>query len=160
MLLIINLLLVLVLKAQHCRWDGERLIMIKVNHAPSLENNFKIELLDSLGKPKSILRYSGIGDKYDTIPAIFWKNPPENIKRNYSDWKTEYFSFAKNYYILSEAPYGERALKARITYTGKNNKKYKPKIVDLPQNAVQRLCTGNNPAIWAGKVPPVVVDFK
>lgn len=160
MLLSINLVLVFVLKAQHCRYDGERLIMIKVNYPGSLKDDFKIELLDSLGKPKTIKRYSGKADKYDTIPAVFWKNPPENTTRNYNDWKSEHFSFAKNYYILNKVPLAEKKLKARITYLGSKNKKYKPQVVSLPPDAVQPLCTANNPAIWAGKVPPVEVEFK
>lgn len=146
------------LKAQHCQWDGDRIIMVKVNHTPPLEDKFKIELLNSAGKP-IMIRSRYINAK-DSFPAVFWKNPPEGSERDYYQPQKEHFPFAKNdYYIFTDAPYREKSLKARVTYIGKNNKKYKPRIVSLPDDAVQSLCTGNNPKIWAGKVQPIVIQF-
>lgn len=147
------------IKAQHCRWDGKSMIMVKVNHPSTLEDSFKIELLKLSGEP-AMMRSVGADYKIDSTPAMLWKNPPEGTTFDYTKPQSTHFPFVKSdYYIISDAPRRERSFKARITYLGKSRKRYKPVIIDVPEIAVQHLCQ-NNVQLWRGNVQPVIVDFK
>ena len=143
--------------AQHCPYDGDEIIMIKVNHTAKLKDQFRMELLDSTEKSIPVKRYNGKG--YDTINAVFWKNPPIGLQGagDYSKPEKINYRFVKaEYYIITDIPYLSK-YKLRVIYTGKG-RKYKPVILDLPNEAVHRLCTSNS-RLWNGSVAPYEVAY-
>jgi hypothetical protein len=126
--------------------------MIDIKKYPSVKVQ-KIYLIDSSGKKVISKHY--FGDKTEKITAEFWKNPPSDALLNPSKYNKQYFSFAKDYYVLEFGQYKqEMAYRILILYSAGN--KMLRKEIPLSKQAVHMLCTLNK-NLWSGKEKPIAV---
>jgi hypothetical protein len=126
--------------------------MLDIKKNPSVKVQ-KIYLIDSSGKKVISKHY--FGDKTEKITAEFWKNPPADAMQNPSGYNKQYFSFAKNYYVLEFGQYKqEMAYRILILYSSGN--KMLRKEIPLSKQAVHMLCTLNK-NLWVGKEKPIAV---
>ena len=138
--------------SQHCPWDGSSFIMVDIKGNPSVKVQ-KIYLIDSAGKKVISKHY--FGNKSEKITAEFWKNPPADAVQNLSKYNKQYFSFAKNYYVLEFGQYRqEMGYRILILYSSGN--KMLRKEIPLSKQAVHMLCTLNK-NLWGGKEKPIAV---
>jgi hypothetical protein len=138
--------------SQHCPWDGSSIIMLDIKSNPSIKVQ-KIYLIDSAGKKVISKHY--FGDKAEKITAEFWKNPPADAMQNPSKYDKQYFSFAKDYYVLEFGQYNQgMAYRILILYSSGN--KMLGKEIPLSKQAIHMLCTLNK-NLWSGKEKPIAV---
>jgi hypothetical protein len=138
--------------AQHCQWDGSSFIMLDINGNPSVKVQ-KIYLLDSTGA--IVLSKHYFGNSVKTDIAEFWKNPPKDAMLNPSKYRKQYFSFAKDYYVLEFGQYNP-AMPYRILIQYSSGHKTLRKVIPVSKQGVHVLCTLNK-NLWSGKEKPIAV---
>lgn len=142
--------------AQHCPWDGSSFLMINLKEQDPVKVK-KIYLLDSSGTIVINKTYYGL-DRVEEDTAQFWRNPLEKDANKDGKRHSQYFSFAKNYYVMSFS-WGShpRPYSLLIQYlSGKDDLQIKIPVSD---DDVHALCTSNR-ELWEGKSKPLEVVIK